>query len=767
MKSKIFTPLFLGIIFMGFNLSQAQNLLTDGHFGTTTEILPCINGNCAANVWSFWQSDETAATATVTDGTCHLQISEGGLEMWEIQLIQRGFPLTLGHWYRLTFAVRADAERWFGLFLGEEGNGWTSLVGYENYYQHATTEWQTKSFDFQAYSIFDSHKLSFEAGGSTVGMYFDNVFLEDLGPYPSIGIIGTAVAGWVDDVDLSTTDGKTYVLSDYYLNSGHAKFRLGNSWAVNWGADAFPSGTAYPYGPDIPILTGGNYDITFDLETGDYSFICIRNCQASVGIIGTAVSPFFDWNTDVDMTTTDGVMYSLSNQLFINGSAKFRQDNSWDVNWGSDQFPSGTAWPGGPDIPVIEGIYKVTFNLETGEFSFEWPRVGILGSALNGWTDDIDLETVDGVKYTLNATFTDGEVKFRLDDQWNVNWGNYTFPSGYGYEGGPNIPVPAGNYQVTFNLYSGEYFFESTQCRMECPEPVWVGNTPGLCGAYVHYPEVVQKGICETDGLMIEQIAGLPSGSFFPLGVTTNTFTLSDSTGELYVCSFDVFVYDIEPPVIENFTAVFDSPWPPNHQMALLNLNYTISDNCDTMIIPEIYVFSSQDYDKTGAGHTGIDWEILNEHQVLLRAERTGRGDDRMYYIYVVCYDAFYNYAFESALVTIPHDQRNRAEKPGTIETKTDALAGKSAKIEDNPLALPFQFKVWPNPGSANFYVQVESNSNEVIGLSVMDMSGKVMIELTGTKGQLFTFGENLLPGTYLLAIRQGRFANRIKLVKQ
>lgn len=180
--------------------------------------------------------------------------------MWEIQLIQRDFPLTLGHWYRLSFAVKADAGRWFGLFLGEEGNGGTNLVGYESYYQNATIEWQIKSVDFQADSIFDSHKLSFEVGGSAVGMYFDHIFLEDLGLYPSIGIIGTAV------------------------------------------------------------------------------------------------SPFFDWNTDVDMNTTDGVTYSLSNQLFFHGSAKFRQDDSWNVNWGNYTFPSGYGYQGGPIsrfLPVI------------------------------------------------------------------------------------------------------------------------------------------------------------------------------------------------------------------------------------------------------------------------------------------------------------------------------------------------------------------------------------------------------------------------------
>lgn len=46
------------------------------------------------------------------------------------------------------------------------------------------------------------------------------------------------------------------------------------------------------------------------------------------------------------------------------------------------------------------------------------------------------------------------------------------------------------------------------------------------------------------------QTAGLPSGSIFPVGTTTNTFTASDAFGNTATCSFDVVVVDNELPVI-------------------------------------------------------------------------------------------------------------------------------------------------------------------------------------------------------------------------
>src|SRR5690606_27057150 len=46
------------------------------------------------------------------------------------------------------------------------------------------------------------------------------------------------------------------------------------------------------------------------------------------------------------------------------------------------------------------------------------------------------------------------------------------------------------------------------------------------------------------------QTAGLPSGSEFPVGVTTNTFEVTYSDGNTESCSFDVTVNDTEAPTI-------------------------------------------------------------------------------------------------------------------------------------------------------------------------------------------------------------------------
>ncbi|MFA6950753.1 MAG: T9SS type A sorting domain-containing protein [Lentimicrobiaceae bacterium] len=747
----------LFLAFISMSLVSAQNILTDGDFSSTTMVTPYNGGPGPANLWCSWVSDGTEAYATIDAGVCNFHVLNGGNESWQVQLMQWGFPMIQGNYYRLTFDVKADYETWFGVYLGEDGGSWFSLIGYENYYQNATTNWKTISVDFYASASFDYHKFSIELGGQYYNtFYFDNFMLENLGANPEIGILGTSLNGWDVDVDMMTTDWVIYTLSDYPLTNGRLKFRQNNTWWFNWGGSTFPTGFGYHNGPDIPIYNPGNYNITFNRITGEYSFVCVNNCSPYIGISGTAVPPYYDWNNDLQMSTVDGITYTLTSTLFNDGEAIFRQIDDWGLNWGDNTFPSGNAYMNGPNIPVSAGSYKVTFNLLTGEYYFKMPDIGILGSALTGWEDDIDLQSSDGITYTLsNYHFNDGEVKFRQDNNWNVNWGAYEFPKGWGYQDGPNIPVLSGNYDVTFNRITGEYGFVATNCpipAIQCPETVYAGNEYGLCGSTVYFPDIVPAPNCGGPGIAIIQIAGLPSGSFFPLGITTNEFLLTNESGETASCSFDVIVYDWEPPVITGLSNYFEPLWPPNHKMVHVPIDYNVNDICGNTYT-ELWVFSSEPENGPGDGDLSPDWEIIDNHNVMLRAERSGTGPGREYYIYIVSHDDFYNYSFEMVIITVPHDQ-------AIPKSEEIANGGQSD-------SLPFCTHLWPNPGTQNFNLKIESTNDATIEVNVTDVTGRKVLRMNALNKQTILFGNQLLPGIYIVSVSQGNSHSTIKMVKQ
>lgn len=768
MKTKIFTSLILGFLLLSAQTSQSQNVLIDGSFDTTTSIFPYCCEMPPINTWNSFKNPGTDANATVVDGVCNYQITNAGVGAWEVQLEQLFVALIQGHAYNLSFRVKADADRTFGVFLGEYGGNWTDLLGYEKYIQNATTSWRTISLDFNVDCVFPLHKVSFELGGINTSMYFDDIILTDMGPATtfSIGILGTSLpGGWNTDIDMITFDGENYTLSNIELMSGYVKFRQNNAWCLNWGSYDFPTGTGYQDGPNIPVLSYGKYDITFNRVTGEYSFLCVNDCPAAIGIIGSAVPPDYGAGPDVNMSTNDGIHYFLKGVMFSAGEAKFRQDDNWDINWGGSGFPTGTATPGGPGIPVTAGPYDISFNIVTGEYKFSYVLIGIIGDALLGWDTDVDMQTTDGFNYTLmEYPFKDGLAKFRLDNSWDINWGGYTFPKGTLYFYGPDIPVPAGTYTVTFSIETGEYNFVATTCPMpgiRCPDNIYTVNTPGVCGAYVNYPEVIAEYNCGGAGLSIVQTAGLASGELFPVGTTTNTFVLTNAEGNTATCSFDVVVYDSEPPVISGIGDQLSSLWPANHKMVPIHLNYNTIDNCGGSVVNELQISSNEPENGLGDGDTSPDWKIIDDHNILLRAERAGNGTGRVYTITIMSRDNLYNYSSKLVTVSVPHDKSNF--KIADVPDETGKLAINS-KIDGNS---QLKVKTWPNPSTLNFNMQVESSSNQTIDVFVSDILGRRIKQLKSESNQTFYFGDDLQPGMYVIEVRQGNNSKIIKMVKQ
>lgn len=183
---------------------------------------------------------------------------------------------------------------------------------------------------------------------------------------------------------------------------------------------------------------------------------------------------FSGWQ-DVNMLTDDNVEYYLEGVAFeANGNVKFRQDGSWDINWGSNTFPMGTGTQGGSDIPVIAGVYDVYFDITTGDYEFDavlndYDVIGFIG-AFNGWSESVDMVTIDGDIYTFkDQFFSEPDVKFRKDNNWDVSWGGTTFPSGNAILNGENIPLSTGFYNVTFFLNNLSYSFETVPVTMIGP----------------------------------------------------------------------------------------------------------------------------------------------------------------------------------------------------------------------------------------------------------------------------------------------------------
>jgi len=84
--------------------------------------------------------------------------------------------------------------------------------------------------------------------------------------------------------------------------------------------------------------------------------------------------------------------------------------------------------------------------------------------------------------------------------------------------------------------------------QITCPGNQSSNNTIGTCGKVMTF--TAPGGTDNCSGQTTTQTSGLSSGSTFPVGVTTNTFKVTDASGNSATCSFTITINDTELPQI-------------------------------------------------------------------------------------------------------------------------------------------------------------------------------------------------------------------------
>lgn len=168
------------------------------------------------------------------------------------------------------------------------------------------------------------------------------------------------------------------------------------------------------------------------------------------------------WATNDYLTGNDGVHYTGYMYLNQNGF-KFCTQPEWKgTNYGADFNTAADA----ANITMTEeaGYYKVDVDLESKSYVLTpITTIGIIGSASpNGWDSDVDMTYVPynaetkelGYWEAKDITLASGEIKFRANDDWAINWGGDTNAL---TQGGDNISVEAGTYDIKLYAWANGY----------------------------------------------------------------------------------------------------------------------------------------------------------------------------------------------------------------------------------------------------------------------------------------------------------------------
>ena len=168
------------------------------------------------------------------------------------------------------------------------------------------------------------------------------------------------------------------------------------------------------------------------------------------------------WATNDYLAGEDGVHFTGFMYLNQNGF-KFCTQPEWKgTNYGADFNTAADA----ANITMTEeaGYYKVDVDLESKSYVLTpITTIGIIGSASpNGWDSDVDMTYVPynaetkalGYWEAKDITLASGEIKFRANDDWAINWGGDTNAL---TQGGDNISVDAGTYDIKLYAWANGY----------------------------------------------------------------------------------------------------------------------------------------------------------------------------------------------------------------------------------------------------------------------------------------------------------------------
>ena len=317
--------------------------------------------------------------------------------------------------------------------------------------------------------------------------------------YPMVYVIGN-YCGWSHDTALHLYNfSEDEVLYQGVVDfgagdekTGGFKITPGASWDAEWGGP----GSADEEPASLTLLTSGGSDIKNYVAKRYYHFTldtktCVLTKKMSfdqVGIIGLNG----DWDNDIVME------YSVAKQRFYADidvpaatEMKFRMDAGWDINYGGDLKGLSN---GGDNIPVEPGQYRVYFNMNNldavtatldanmygkeeggavvppAEDPEPTPVVGWgLVGEYNGWggTPDVMLAS-DGTYLVAKGVELSGQVKFRKDGAWDVNFGapGDVEPVEIAVNtelelaaGGKNFTIAAGTYDVYLDETNAKAWF--------------------------------------------------------------------------------------------------------------------------------------------------------------------------------------------------------------------------------------------------------------------------------------------------------------------
>ncbi len=266
-------------------------------------------------------------------------------------------------------------------------------------------------------------------------------------PYPANNdnmFLAGAFNGWAADT-LTLVGDYMWEIRNVDLQGDAWKLKNCIDWCdEDWGdaeCDGFMNSNLSGGNGDTNCGASGLVNIRFNDNTLSYSVtpaVTFASNTMGLYLLGT----FNDFQgSEYQFNLVDDNSWVLD-EILLEPGAQFKMAEMPDfvgTNYGDDNN-DGIAQIGGSNIvypdTADEAYYSITFNDLALAYELDFLRpgapesVGIIGTATpDGWDSDTDMVDEGNGVYTLNVELTDGVLKFRANNDWDLNWGGTEFPT--------------------------------------------------------------------------------------------------------------------------------------------------------------------------------------------------------------------------------------------------------------------------------------------------------------------------------------------------
>ena len=152
----------------------------------------------------------------------------------------------------------------------------------------------------------------------------------------------------------------------------------------------------------------------------------------------------------------------------VSGNSELMLRTSDGNNYCGGAYINGALKINGEEIAVSEpaGYYWIDYNTENKTATLKAiTTIGVIGDATPGkWDNDTDMtyNADEGCWEIKDIKLNDGNIKFRANDGWDINWGTNSAKSRFSLDMSPksgNFNVEAGTYDIKLNaLCSGQAY---------------------------------------------------------------------------------------------------------------------------------------------------------------------------------------------------------------------------------------------------------------------------------------------------------------------